>query len=102
MLLCGLNSEGSLNKTEELFLQIDQINLSLSMSATGRSYAQNFFKVQYIIIQAILSRKSMKKFAVTDEKYSVSMRVLTVKNNSHADMRTSHAPSFWSKNKILS
>ena len=27
-----------------------------------------FFKVQYIIIQAILSRKSMKKFAVTDGK----------------------------------
>ena len=26
------------------------------------------FKVQYIIIQAILSRKSMKIFAVTDEK----------------------------------
>ena len=38
------------------------------MSATGRSYTQKFFKVQYIIIQAILSRKSMKKFAITDEK----------------------------------
>ena len=38
------------------------------MSATGRSYTQNFFKVKYIIIQAILSRKSIKKFAVTDEK----------------------------------
>ena len=31
-------------------------------------HTQNFFKVQYIIIQAILSRKSMTKFAVTDEK----------------------------------
>ena len=31
------------------------------------------FKVQYIIIQAILSRKSMKNFAVTDEKYSMSV-----------------------------
>ena len=30
VLLCGLNSEGPLNKTEELFLQIDQIKLSLS------------------------------------------------------------------------
>ena len=30
MLLCKLNSEGPLNKTEELFFQIDQINLSLS------------------------------------------------------------------------
>ena len=30
MLLCGLNSEGPLNKTEDLFLQIDQINPSLS------------------------------------------------------------------------
>ena len=33
----------------------------------------------------------MKKIAVTDEKYSMSVRPLTVKNNSHADMRTSHA-----------
>ena len=38
------------------------------MSAAERSYTQNFFKVQYIIIQAVLSRKFMKKFAVTDEK----------------------------------
>ena len=43
-----------------------------------------FFKVQYVIIQAILGRKSMKK-------YSVSVKLLTIKNNSHADMRTSHA-----------
>ena len=40
----------------------------LRMSATERSYTQNFFKLQYIIIQAILSRKSMKKSTVTDEK----------------------------------
>ena len=38
------------------------------MSATRRSYTQNFFKVQYIIIQAIRGRKSMKKIIVTDEK----------------------------------
>ena len=37
------------------------------MSTTGRSYT-DFFKVQYAIIQAILGRKSMKKFAVADEK----------------------------------
>ena len=30
----------------------------------------DFFKVQYIIIQAILSPISMKKIAVTDEKSS--------------------------------
>ena len=35
---------------------------------TGRSYPQNFLKVEYIIIQAILSRKSMKKITVTDEE----------------------------------
>ena len=29
MLLCGMNSEGPLNKAEELFLQIDQISLNL-------------------------------------------------------------------------
>ena len=28
----------------------------------------DFFKVQYTIVQAILSRKSMKKFTVTNEK----------------------------------
>ena len=38
----------------------------------------------------------MKKFAVTDEKYSVSIRLLTVKNNSHADMRISRA-QLWEK-----
>ena len=42
--------------------------LPLRMSATGSSYTQMFFKVQYIIIQATLSRKSTKKFGVTDEK----------------------------------
>ena len=50
-----------------------------------------FFEVQYIIIEAILSRKLMKKITVTDEKYSVSIRLLTVKDNSHTDLRTSHA-----------
>ena len=41
------------------------------------------FKVQYIIIQAIFSRKSMKKFTVTDEK--------DLKNKSDKDLRTSHS-----------
>ena len=60
------------------------------MSATGRSYTQKFLKVQYIIIQAILSRNMMKKFTFMDEnfKYSVSIRLLTVKI-SHTDLRTS-------------
>ena len=40
----------------------------LKLSVTERSCTQHFFKVQYVIIQTILSRKSMKKFAVTDEK----------------------------------
>ena len=35
-----------------------------------------FLEVQYIIIQAILGRKLMKKSTVTDEKYSVSIRLL--------------------------
>ena len=79
------------------------------MSTKG-SYTQNFFKIQCIIIQAILSRKSMKKFVgVTVEKYSVSIRLLTVKSNSNADMRTSHEQHLEkgcqhgdSRNKILS
>ena len=59
----------------------------LRMSATGRSYTQIFFKVQYIIIQAILGWKSMKNFAVTDEIYIYIYRyidiygLLTVKDN---------------------
>ena len=56
---------------------------------TGRSYTQNFFKVQYIIIQAILGRKLMKKNLRLPMKKSI--RLLTVENNSHADMSTSHA-----------
>ena len=81
------------------------------MSATGRSYTQNFFQVQHIIIQAILGQKSMKKFAVTNKKYSVSIKLLTVKNNSFPDMRTSDAQLLEkgvqhgeedSRNKILS
>ena len=50
-----------------------------------------FFKVQYIIIQATLGRKSMKKFAVTDEKIFHVCKAFDRKNNSHADMRTSYA-----------
>ena len=53
------------------------------MSATGRSCTQIFLKVQYIISQAILSRKLMKKFTVTNEKifrvYEVfGSKILTV------------------------
>ena len=33
-------------------------------SVTGRSYTHNFFEVQYIIIQVIFSRKSMKKIEI--------------------------------------
>ena len=45
-----------------------KFDYQLRMSATGRSYTQIFIKVQYTIIQAILSRKLMKKFTITDEK----------------------------------
>ena len=83
----------------------------LRMSVTGRSYTQNFFKLQCIIIQAILSRKSIKSLLLPMKKYSVSFRLLTVKNSNHADMRTSHTQFLGkgcqlgeedSKNKILS
>ena len=59
------------------------------MSATGRSYTPNFLKVQYIIIQAILSRKSMKK--ITNEKMFRVYKAFTVKDNIHTNLRTSHA-----------
>ena len=66
------------------------------MSATDRCYTQNFLKVQYIIIQVILGRKLVKKFTVTDEKIFRADKAFNRKNNSHADLRTSHA-QFWGK-----
>ena len=53
----------------------------------------------------------MKKLQLTMKKYSISVKLLTVKNNSHADMRTSDVQLLEkgfqheekdSKNKILS
>ena len=81
------------------------------MSATGRFYTQNFLKVQHIIIQAILGRKLLKKFTVTDEKIFRVYKAFDRKNNSHANLRTSLAQfsgKIWqyreedSENKILS
>ena len=57
-----------------------EMNNYLRMSETGRSYTQNFLKVQYVVIQAILRRKSMKKFIVTDEKYSDEYSDISMKN----------------------
>ena len=51
----------------------------------------DFLKVQCTTIQAILSGKSMKKIPLPMKKYSVSIRLLTVKSNSHTNLRTSHA-----------
>ena len=59
------------------------------MSGTRRSYTQTFLKVEYIIIKAILGRKLMKNLRSPMKKYSLSIRVLTEKNNSHMDLRTS-------------
>ena len=65
----------------------------------------------YIIIQAILGRKSTKNLQLPIKKCFVSIRVLTVKNNGHGDIRTSYAQLLEkgfqrgeedSKNKILS
>ena len=82
------------------------------MFATGRSYTRIFFQVKYIIIQAIcLVENRRKNLQLPMKKYSMSVRLLTVKNNSHADMRTSHAHPLEqgcqhgeedSKNRILS
>ena len=63
----------------------------LRMSATGKSYTQNLLKVQYIIIQAILGGKLMTKFTVTDEKVFHVCKAFDRKNDSHTDLRTSHA-----------
>ena len=47
----------------------------LRVSATGRSYIQHFFKVQYIIIQAIL-----REYFFID--FRLSIKLLIVKNKS--------------------
>ena len=53
----------------------------------------------------------MEKVIITDEKYSMSIRLLTVKDDIHMDSRTSHAQFLGkgsqyreedSENKILS
>ena len=72
-------------------MMLKSMSFCLRMSPTGRSYTHIFFKVQYIIIQAILSRKSMKKITVTNEKIFGVYKALDRKNNSHTDLRTSHA-----------
>ena len=56
-----------------------RLQLSLRMSSTGRSHTQNFLKVQYIIIQAVLSRRLVKKLQLPMKKYSMYIRLLTVK-----------------------
>ena len=62
------------------------------MFTTGRTYTQNFLKVQYIIIiQSILDRKLMKKFTVTNETIFRVYKAFNRKNNSHADLGTFHA-----------
>ena len=61
------------------------------MSATGRSCTQIFLKVQYIISQAILNRKLMKKFTVKTEQIFCVYKASDRKNDSHTDLRTSHA-----------
>ena len=55
---------------------------NLRMTVTGRFYTQNFLKVQYIIIQAILSQNTLKKLQLLIKIYFVPVRLLTVKNNS--------------------
>ena len=63
------------------------------MSATGRSYGQIFFKVQCIILlfrQYSVENRS-KHVQLSMKRYSVSIRLLTAKNNSRTDLRTSHA-----------
>ena len=67
----------------------------LRISVTGRSCTQNFFEVQHFIIQTIITQKSeqlpMKKYSVSTRNNKKITVMQIVKNNSHADWRTSHA-----------
>ena len=81
---------GNQNQNDCLLLKKQKV-YCLRVSTTERFYTQIFLKVRHTIIQAILSRKSMKKLQLPMKKYSVSVRLLTVKYNSHTDFRTSRA-----------
>ena len=52
---------------------------------------KGFFNISTLLIQGILSQKSMKKFTVTNEKIFRVYKAFDRKKISHTDLRTFHA-----------
>ena len=69
----------------------NSLNVSVEDVRDRKITYTGFCESQYIITQAILGRKLMKKFTVTDEKIFRVCKAFDHENNSHADLRTSHA-----------
>ena len=62
------------------------------MSTTERSYMQDFSKFSVLFKLYLVKNQSKNlPLLMNLKKYFVFMRLLIIKNNSHADMRTSHA-----------
>ena len=62
------------------------------MSATGRSYTHDFFESSVCYYSSKpWSKIAEKNLQLPMKKYSLSIRLLTVKNSGNADLRTSHA-----------
>ena len=80
------------------------------MFAAGRSCTQNFLKFSILLFKLYLVENRSKNLQLPMKKYSMSIRLFTVKSNSYEDMRTSYAQVLEkgcqheeedSKNKIL-
>ena len=86
------------------------MSLHLRMSVTDPT-CRIFLKFTILLFNLYFVENRLKSLQLPMKKYSMSIRLLTIKNNSHADMRTSHAQLLEkgcqhgeeaSKNKILS
>ena len=64
--------------------------IGLRMSATGKSYT-DFSKFCILLSKLYLVENRRKNLLLPMKKYSVSIKLSTIKNNSHMNLRTSHA-----------
>ena len=76
-----------LNRKYEISSWFD---FGLKMTMTGRSHLKNFFKKPVYFYSCYTYSKIDKKFTVTDEENSMFIRLLSVKDTSGMNLRTSH------------
>ena len=51
----------------------------------------DFFKSNVLLFKLYLAENRQKNLQLPLKRYSMSTRLLTIKSNSHTDLRTSHA-----------